>query len=91
MVIRADGTWQQTVVSEFIAMGASNPITGGAIVLDSGPEKKTYHGRWNAGNGVLYLMSQDDRYDDYQYQVRRGAKGRELVLVSGGKGEVWSE
>jgi hypothetical protein len=91
LVLSADGTWQQTIVSQFIAMGASNPITGGSIVLDSGPERKTYHGRWNAGNGALFLMSQNDRYDDYKYQVRRGPGGRELLLVSEGKGEVWSE
>jgi hypothetical protein len=91
LVLRPDGTWQQTIVSHFIAIGASNPITGGSIVLDSGPERKTYQGRWNAGNGALYLMSQDDRYDDYKYQVRRGAGGRELVLVTGGRGKVWSE
>jgi hypothetical protein len=75
--LRADGTWTRTDVSQGLA-GA------GGIWIETGGTK-TRKGRWNAGNGQLYLMFEDDSWTIYQYRVEGGS----LRLASGGKGELW--
>lgn len=91
LVFRADGTWTRTDVSQFIAMGGHNPITGTNIILDSGPQKKVANGRWNAGGGSLYLVWDNDTWEDYKYEIQQGTQGRQLKLVSGNSGETWKE
>jgi hypothetical protein len=75
--LRADGTWTRTDVSQGLAGAGGVWIeTGGTMV------KK---GRWNAGNGTLYLMYDDDSWTIYQYKL----EGATLRLARGNKGEVW--
>jgi hypothetical protein len=75
--LRADGTWTRTDVSQGLA-GA-----GGVWIETGGTTVKK--GRWNAGNGTLYLMYDDDSWTIYQYKL----EGATLRLASGNKGEVW--
>jgi hypothetical protein len=82
LVLGADGKWTRTSISEFIAMGAG-------MVISSGPEKKVSRGRWYAADGVLHLISEQDSWEDYQYQLARTTEGRQLKLVSGKTGEIW--
>ena len=82
IVFQTNGTWSRTDVSQTIA-GA------GGVWLDTGPQRNAQQGRWNAGGGVLYMMWQDGSWEEYKYQVRRTAQGRELRLVCDGRGEVW--
>ncbi len=82
LAFQADGTWSRTDVSQTIA-GA------GGVWLDTGPQKSSKQGKWNAANGVLYMMWQDGSWEEYKYQVQRTAGGRQLRLVSGKTGEVW--
>jgi hypothetical protein len=89
-VFQPDGTFTRTAVSQFIAMGAANPITGGSIVLDSGPEKTVEQGRWNGGEGFLYLVYQDETVSEYEYRVEQSPQGRQLKLVRDGSLEVWA-
>jgi hypothetical protein len=75
--LRADGTWTRTDVSQGLA-GA-----GGVWIETGGTTVKK--GRWNAGNGTLYLMYDDDSWTIYQYKL----EGATLRLANGNKGEVW--
>ena len=84
IVFQTNGTWSRTDVSRTLA-GA------GGLWIDTGPQKSAQQGRWNAGGGVLYMMWQDGSWEEYKYQVRRTAQGRELRLVCDGRGEVWQE
>jgi hypothetical protein len=86
LVLNADGTWTKTTISQFLAMGAHNPITGTNIILDSGPTKTVSRGRWNAGGGWLYLIWEDGSWEDYKYELQ----GRQLKLKSGSTAEVWT-
>ncbi len=75
--LRADGTWTRTDVSQGLA-GA------GGIWIETGGTK-TRKGRWNAGNGTLYLMFDDDSWTIYRYRI----EGNTLRLANGDKGEIW--
>lgn len=79
-----DGTWVRTHTSRMIAFGAG-------ITLDTGPETTVHRGHWNAGDGSLYMVWEDESYDDFRYQIRPGSNGRELRLASGEKGQSWQE
>jgi hypothetical protein len=75
--LRADGTWTRTDVTQGLA-GA------GGVWIDTGGTT-VKKGRWNAGNGTLYLMRDDDSWTIYQYKL----EGATLRLANGNKGEVW--
>ena len=79
-----DGLWVRTHTSRMIAFGAG-------ITMDTGPERTVHRGRWNAGDGSLYMVWEDESYDDFRYQIRPGSNGRELRLASGEKGQSWQE
>ncbi|MHC4974838.1 MAG: hypothetical protein ACYTG3_21190 [Planctomycetota bacterium] len=49
----------------------------------------TQRGKWNAGDGRLFMVWEDQSWDDFRYQVRRTDKGIELRTLRGKKGEVW--
>jgi len=89
--LRADGTWKRTEESEFLAMGAYNPVTGTRIVLDSGPTRTVTKGRWNAGAGRLYMVSDKNLWEEYTYEIRRRPEGRVLKLVAGKSCDLWTE
>ncbi len=82
LVIRADGTFTRTDVSQTIVMGAG-------VSLESGPEKKVRQGKWNAGNGTLYLRWGDDWWMVYRYRLQREGAGVRLLLEVEGRGETW--
>jgi hypothetical protein len=82
IVLRADGTFTRTDVSQTIVIGAG-------VSLDSGPERKVRQGKWNAGNGSLYLHGSDDLWMAYRYRLQQDAGGARLRLESEGRGELW--
>ena len=79
--IRADGTWMRTDKSQMLA-------GGGGVWIESN-EKKVDQGRWYAGKGELYLISKDNTWEDYKYNLRQTQKGLQLLLASGKQGELW--
>jgi len=81
LVLQPDGTWARRKRSHMIA-GAG----GTWIERDDTKESK---GRWNGGHGSLYLISEDNSWEEYKYQVRRTPEGMRLLLISGEKGELW--
>ena len=73
-----DGTWVRED-SHHMLVGA-----GDIWLEDKGGN--TSHGKWNAGDGRLYMIWQDNSYNDYTYTVNGG----ELKLVTSKRGEVWN-
>ncbi len=80
--LRPDGSWIRTSVSETLVMGAGTS-------LSSGPQKTVTRGKWRAGKGVLYLMSEDRTWEDYKYRVGAGKQGMLLVLSGEKFRETW--
>jgi hypothetical protein len=83
MTIAADGTWTRTDTTHTIAMGAGVSLEGS--------DRKVHRGKWNAGGGSLYLMGEDNSWDEYKYQVSGAPGARQVKLASGGNGQVWRE
>lgn len=81
LVIQPDGTWRRTDNTHMIA-GA------GGVWLESKDTKES-KGTWYAGNGSLHLIWDDKSWQEYKYEIRQTADGTRLLLVSGGKGELW--
>jgi hypothetical protein len=64
----------------------------GGIWIESN-DRKTSKGKWYAGDGLLYLVTDDDLWETYRYEVRSaaGGAGRQLRLASEKTGTLWSE
>ena len=79
--LQSDGSWTRTDRTQMIA--------GAAGVWVESDQTKVNKGRWYAGGGSLYLIWDDNSWEDYKYEVRRTAEGIRLLLASGQKGELW--
>jgi hypothetical protein len=91
LTIRADGTWVRTDEWELLAMGGgTNPITGTAVMLDSGPQRSVSQGRWCAGGGTFYRSFKDGSWCDEKYRFQETARGVKLVLEDQKVKEVWT-
>ena len=66
-------------------------IAGAADVWLESDETTVSKGRWYAGGGSLYLIWEDNSWEDYDYEIRRTPEGIRLLLVSGQKGELWAK
>ncbi len=77
LTLGADGTWTRVTKSHTL-------VGAGGVWLEDKSEKKS-QGRWNAGDGKLYLMYDDDSWTIYQYRL----EGNTLRLVCGKQGETW--
>ena len=78
----ADGSWTRVEVTRTLVLGAGTS-------LSSGPGKKVTRGKWRAGAGTLYLMGEDQTWEDYSYRVGKDEAGPLLVLTSGKTRETW--
>ncbi len=81
LVIQRAGTWMRRDKTHMIA-GA------GGVWLESNDMQES-KGTWYAGNGSLHLIWEDKSWQEYKYEIRQTAEGVRLLLVSGGKGELW--
>jgi hypothetical protein len=79
--VRPDGTFERVDERHTIAMGA------GVSLEDK--SRTVSRGRWNAGDGVLCLMGEDESFGEYRYELVSGEKGPTLRLTGQGRGEVW--
>ena len=73
----ADGSWTRWNKSEMIVGGAG-------IWLESNDETES-KGRWNADGGELYMVWEDQSWEDYNYKCT----GNQLRLQSDTTGQVW--
>jgi hypothetical protein len=79
--IRADGTCSWNSKSQTI-------VGAGDVWLEDNSSSSS-QGRWNAGNGIIYIMWDDNTYRDCMYKIEHAGGGRQLRMACGGKGEVW--
>lgn len=80
--LNADGSAMRTTRREMIAGAAGLWIEDKSNTVD--------RGRWNAGDGHLYLTWENGDVEHYRYRLGQGPQGRELRLESGPSGEVWT-
>jgi hypothetical protein len=82
--LRADGTAVHTSVSRSIAGGGA---AGGntKVWIDTGDQKSTKEGRWNAGNGTLFVLWADGSMSTWTYERKDAA----LTLQAGSRVEEW--
>lgn len=81
LVFAADGRWERNDKNHMI-------VGAGGVWLEDKSED-TQRGTWNAGDGRLFMVWEDQSWDDFRYQIRRTAKGIELRTLRGKRGEVW--
>jgi hypothetical protein len=81
--LQSDGSWTRTDRTQMLA--------GAAGVWLESDQTKVNKGRWYAGGGSLYLIWEDNSWEDYKYEVHQTAGGIRLLLVSGQKGELWEK
>lgn len=81
LVFAADGRWERHDKSHLL-------VGAGDVWLEDKSES-TQRGQWNAGDGRLFMVWEDQSWDDFRYQIRRTQKGIELRTLRGDKGEVW--
>ncbi len=85
-----DGSARRTSLSRTIAHGG---VSGGSstVWIDSGDQKTVKQGRWNAGNGTLFIMWQDKGMEQWQYGLVRDAGGISLKLANAGRIQFWQK
>jgi len=81
LVFAPDGRWERNDKNHMI-------VGAGGVWLEDKSEE-TQRGKWNAGDGRLFMVWEDQSWDDFRYQIRRTAQGIELRTLRGKKGEVW--
>lgn len=83
LVLAANGAWNRTYESQTLA-------GGGGIWLESS-DRKVSKGKWYAGDGLLYLVTDDDLWETYKYRLEQTGAGRQLRLASEKTGTAWKE
>jgi hypothetical protein len=86
LTLAGNGTWRRLYRSQMLA-GA------GGIWVESSDRKES-KGKWYAGNGLLYLVTDDDLWETYKYEVKGAAAagaGRQLKLATEKTGTLWKE
>jgi len=74
---RPEGSWFRTDENHMI-------VGAGDVWLEDN-DRATSQGSWNAGEGVLFMVWDDNSYEEYEYRLQ----GAQLRMVCEGKGEVW--
>jgi len=81
---RADGVVVRTSLSRTIAGGAG-------VWIDSGEQREVKQGRWNAGNGALFVMWNDGSMDSWRYGLVKDNGALSLKLQAGNQVEFWQK
>lgn len=81
LTFQPNGTWVRNDKSHML-------VGSGGIWLEDKSDKSS-NGTWNAGDGILYMLWEDNSYRECQYKVEQSGRGPQLKLVCGDKGEVW--
>jgi len=82
--LRPDGVVARTSLSRTIAGGAG-------VWIDSGEQREVKQGRWNAGNGTLFIMWNDGSMDSWRYGLVNDGGALSLKLQVGNQVEFWQK
>jgi hypothetical protein len=90
MEFRPDGTVVRTSIYRMIAGGGA---AGGSstVWIDTGDQKETKQGKWNAGNGTLFIMWSDGSMDSWRYGLVKEGGAVALKLLSGNQVAFWQK
>ncbi len=83
LTLAADGRWTRLYESQMLA--------GGAGIWIESNDRKVSKGTWYAGDGVLYLVTDDDLWETYKYKIEGAGAGRRMRLASEKLGTLWKE
>ena len=83
LLLAADGTWQRHDKDQML-------VGAGGVWVESN-EESVSKGKWYADGKSLYMIWDDDSWQDYQYTLHLTGESRELRLVCGNRGEIWKE
>ena len=78
LTFNPDGTWTREDKSQMIA-GA------GSVWIESN-ENSIKKGQWNAENGHLFMLWEDESFEEYSYKFERN----QLKMVTGKTGQIWT-
>ncbi len=73
-----DGNWTREDKSEMI-------VGAGPVWLES-KDRSGQRGRWNADGGHLFMLWEDESFEDYQYRF----EGNQLKLKTGKTAQIWT-
>jgi len=89
MVTDSNATLALGADGQFSRVDSSHTIAGAGDVWLENKSSDTESGRWYAGDGKLSLVNDKSGWTEYQYQLRQGSNGAELLLKADGKLTVW--
>jgi len=81
LIFYPNSTWTRTDKTHMIAGAGGTWLEQESVKADQG--------RWNAGNGALYMVSKDNSWDDFRYQIVHAKDGVQLRMASGTTGQAW--
>jgi len=81
ITFQPDGTWIRNDKSHML-------VGAGGIWLED-KSNKSSNGIWNAGEGLLYMLWEDNSYRECQYRLEQSGQGPQLRLICEKRGEVW--
>lgn len=83
MTFFQDGTWRSLYTYHMIA-GA-----GGIWLEDK--DRKEHSGKWSADGKRLFMLYEDNTWNDYEYNIINKNNRKELRMSDGEKGQVWKQ
>lgn len=78
LTFQPDGTWSRTNKSETL-------VGAGSLWLES-KNSSVENGRWNAAQGQLFMLWENQSFADYQYRLQ----GNQLEITSGKIRQLWN-
>jgi hypothetical protein len=83
LTFSADGRWHRVNTSHAL-------VGAGGIWLED-KSKKEYSGKWFADGKKLFVINEDNTWEDFAYKVVPLGEGRELRTSVGNKATIWRQ
>jgi hypothetical protein len=78
-----NGEWHRINTSQLI-------VGSGAIWLEDN-SKSEHRGRWNADGKMLFMLYEDNTWEEFSYKIVRTANGQELRTSVGKQAVIWRQ
>ena len=76
---------------EWHRINTSQTIVGAGGVWLEDNSKSEHRGRWNADGKKLFMLYEDNTWEEFSYKIVRTANGRELRTSVGKQAVIWRE
>jgi hypothetical protein len=81
LTFQQDGRWQRR--------DQSHTLVGSSGFWLEDKSDDTSQGTWNAGDGLLYMLWEDNSEQEYKYRLEQNGQSVRLRLVTGNNGQIW--